>query len=299
VALAAAAGLLAAGWLAPAPWLAEHWPRVLGVVLFLVLVVPRWFMPQNDVRIGLLQAVAVVAVIAAVVVTWQQLDADRRQLRAQLAAAGQEQAADRFTRAIDQLVSERLDVRLGGIYGLERVAARGSGVAAAEGAYRLGAAEDPPSVDWLSEDRIQVFEVLSAYVRRSSRHPSIGPPGDSSLAARLPDVQAAVTVLARRAVRADDPPLDLSGSLLPEARLDGARLAGADLRGADLRGTSLRGADPAGAHLEESLLCGAQLQGADLAGARLAGARVSAATRWPSGFDWRAAGARPVTVCLA
>ena len=124
MALAAAAGLLAAGWLAPAPWLAEHWPRVLGVVLFLVLVVPRWFMPHNDVRIGLLQAVAVVAVIAAVVVSWQQLDADRRQLRAQLAAAGQEQAADRFTRAIDQLVSERLDVRLGGIYGLERVAAR-------------------------------------------------------------------------------------------------------------------------------------------------------------------------------
>jgi hypothetical protein len=308
VALAAAAGLLAAGWLAPAPWLAEHWPRVLGVVLFLVLVVPRWFMPQNDVRIGLLQAVAVVAVIAAVVVTWQQLDADRRQLRAQLAAAGQEQAADRFTRAIDQLVSERLDVRLGGIYGLERVAARAATQmnpderAAYEdglGSGGMRGAEPPASVDWLSEDRIQVFEVLSAYVRRSSRHPSTGPPGDSSLAARLPDVQAAVTVLARRAVRAGDPPLDLSGSLLPEARLDGARLAGADLRGADLRGTSLRGADLAGAHLEESLLCGAQLQGADLAGARLAGARVSAATRWPSGFDWRAAGARPVTVCLA
>ncbi|HEV2918607.1 MAG TPA: hypothetical protein VG673_05110, partial [Actinomycetota bacterium] len=144
MALAAAAGLLAAGWLAPAPWLAEHWPRVLGVALFLVLfVVPRWFVParsaaslagvedpaargrlederlrlQNDVRVGLLQAVAGVAVIAAVVATWQQLDADRRQLRAQLAAASQEQAADRFTRAIDQLVSERLDVRLGGIYG--------------------------------------------------------------------------------------------------------------------------------------------------------------------------------------
>jgi hypothetical protein len=54
-------------------------------------------------------------------------------------------------------------------------------------------------------------------------------------------------------VRAGDPPLDLSGSLLPQARLDGARLAGA---------------------------------------------RVSAATRWPAGFDWRAAGARQVTVCL-
>jgi hypothetical protein len=91
-----------------------------------------------------------------------------------------------------------------------------------------------------------VYEILSAYVRRSSGHPSIGPPGDSSLAARLPDVQAALSVLARRA---GDPPLDLSGSLLPEARLDGAR--------------------------------------------------VNGATRWPSGFDWRAAGARQVLVCLA
>ena len=33
--------------------------------------------------------------------------------------------------------------------------------------------------------------------------------------------------------------------------------------------------------------------------ADLAGARVNGATRWPSGFDWRAAGARPVPVCLA
>jgi hypothetical protein len=54
-------------------------------VLFLVFVVPRWLVPQNDVRIGLLQAVAGVAVIAAVVATWQQLDANRRQLQAQLA----------------------------------------------------------------------------------------------------------------------------------------------------------------------------------------------------------------------
>ena len=85
VALSAAAGLLVVGWLATTPWLVDHWPRVLAVVLFLfVFVVPRWFVParsaaslagvedpaargrleddrlklQNDVRIGLLQAVA-------------------------------------------------------------------------------------------------------------------------------------------------------------------------------------------------------------------------------------------------
>ena len=59
-----------------------------------------------------------------------------------------------------------------------------------------------------------------------------------------------------------DPPLDLSGSLLGGARLGWARLAGADLRGA-----------------------------------HLAGAKVSAATGWPSGFDWLAVGARLVESC--
>ena len=163
VALSTVAGLLGVGWLAGMPWLAGHWPRILAVGLFLVVfVAPRWFVParsaaslagvtdpaargrlederlklQHDVRIGLLQAVAGVAVIAAVAATWQQLDTDRRQLRQQLEVAGQEQASERFARALDQLGSEQLDVRLGGIYGLERIAARGAGAAAAAGAYQ-------------------------------------------------------------------------------------------------------------------------------------------------------------------
>src|SRR5215216_514231 len=77
-----------------------------------------------------------------------------------------------------------------GIYGLERIAASGSATAPAGGAYRLAAADDLPSVDWPSQDRIQVFEILSAYVRRSSRHPSIGPPGDSSLPGLTAGAQA-------------------------------------------------------------------------------------------------------------
>jgi hypothetical protein len=327
VALSAAAGLLVVGWLATTPWLVAHWPRVLAVVLFLfVFVVPRWFVParsaaslagvedpaargrleddrlklQNDVRIGLLQAVAGVAVIAAVVVTWQQLETDRRQLRQQLEVAGQEQAGERFAQALDQLGSEQLDVRLGGIYGLERVAARASGAAAngTTAAYRLPGSGESPSVFWASQDRVQVFEILSAYVRTTSHRPPIGPAGpDATLQIRQPDVNAAVTVLARRTVLDGDPPLDLSGSLLGGARLGWARLAGADLRGADVRGTSLQHAELAGVHLEQALLCGTQFQGADLAGAHLAGAKVSADTGWPSGFDWRATGARLVDSC--
>jgi hypothetical protein len=330
VALSTVAGLLVVGWLAGMPWLAGHWPRILALGLFLVVfVAPRLFVParsavslagvtdpaargrlederlklQHDVRIGLLQAVAGVAVIAAVAATWQQLDTDRRQLRQQLEVAGQEQAGERFARALDQLGSEQLDVRLGGIYGLERIAARGAEAAtAAAGAYQppgsSAMAGDPPTPGWwAAQDRVQVFEILSAYVRTTSHRPPVGPAGASDLQVRQPDVHAAATALARRTVLAGDPPLDLTGSLLPEARLGWARLAAADLRGADLRGTSLQHATLAGAHLEQSLLCGTQLQGADLSGAHLAGARASTATSWPDGFDWRAAGARLVESC--
>jgi Pentapeptide repeats (8 copies) len=324
VALSTVAGLVVVGWLAGMPWLAQHWPRVLAVGLFLaVFVAPRLFVParsaaslngvtdpaargrlederlklQHEVRIGLLQAVAGVAVIAAVAATWQQLDTDRRQLRQQLEVAGQEQAGERFARALDQLGSEQLDVRLGGIYGLERIAARGAGAATA--AYRPPGTEEPPGPGWwAAQDRVQVFEILSAYVRTTSHRPPVGPGGaGAALQVSQPDVHAAVVALARRTVLAGDPPLDLSGSRLPQARLGWARLAGADLRGADLRGTSLQHATLAGAHLEQALLCGTQFQGADLSGAHLAGARASTATSWPDGFDWRAAGARLVESC--
>jgi hypothetical protein len=325
VALSTVAGLLVVGLLAPMPWLAGHWPRVLAVGLFLfVFVVPRFFVParsaaslngvtdpaargrlederlklQNDVRIGLLQAVAGVAVIAAVVATWQQLDTDRRQLRQQLEVAGQQQATDRFALALDQLGSEQLDVRLGGIYGLERIAARSAAEAtAAGGAYTAPGPADPPPGWWASQDRVQVFEVLSAYVRTTSHRPPVGPAGSADLQVRQPDVHAAATVLARRTVLDGDPPLDLSGSVLPGARLGFAHLAGADLRGTDLRGTSLQYADLVGAHLEQSLLCGTQFQSADLRDVRLTGARVSPDTTWPDGFDWQAAGAKLVPSC--
>ena len=333
VALSTVAGLVVVGWLAGMPWLAQHWPRVLAVGLFLaVFVAPRLFVParsaaslngvtdpaargrlederlklQHDVRIGLLQAVAGVAVIAAVAATWQQLDTDRRQLRQQLEVAGQEQAGERFARALDQLGSEQLDVRLGGIYGLERVAANaatrlsqnGTYYRAPEGATGSGGLRGAEPPAFWAQDRVQVFEILSAYVRTTSHRPPVGPGGaGAALQVSQPDVHAAVVALARRTVLAGDPPLDLTGSRLPQARLGWARLAGADLRGADLRGTSLQHASLAGAHLEQALLCGTQFQGADLSGAHLAGARASTATSWPDGFDWRAAGARLVESC--
>jgi hypothetical protein len=357
VALSTVAGLLGVGWLAGMPWLAGHWPRILAVGLFLVVfVAPRWFVParsaaslagvtdpaargrlederlklQHDVRIGLLQAVAGVAVIAAVAATWQQLDTDRRQLRQQLEVAGQEQASERFARALDQRAASSWTCAWAASTAWSGSPPGGAGAATAAGAYQPPGTEgsgepqggapvgrergsgepqgvprcsgrDPGNSRGRAGGRARTgcrcsrsWRPMSA---RPSHRPPVGPATSADLQVSQPDVHAAAVALARRTVLAGDPPLDLTGSLLGGARLGWARLAGADLRGADLRGTSLQHATLAGTHLEQSLLCGTQFQGADLAGAHLAGARASTATSWPDGFDWRAAGARLVESC--
>ena len=62
------------------------------------------------------------------------------------------QVTDRYTKAIEQLGSDKLDVRIGGIYALERVA--------------RDSAKDHPTV----------MEVLTAFIREHSREP--WPPPD-------------------------------------------------------------------------------------------------------------------------
>jgi Pentapeptide repeats (8 copies) len=190
------------------------------------------------------------------------------------------QVTDRYTKAIEQLGSDELDVRIGGIYALERVA--------------RDSARDHPTV----------MEVLTAFVRGHSREPWPPAAGDEPGAAapeRLarPDVQAAVAVIGRRNVRHDRQPVNLagaflSGAFLPRANLDGAVLVGADLARANLYrahlafafldGADLRGANLGYAHLDGADFTGANLGGADLTGADLRGARME--TDWvPKGWQ--------------
>lgn len=84
---------------------------------------------QNDVRTALLQAVAGGAVLVGVLFTWQQQQATlqqqqatNRQIGEQLAVARQGQVGERFSRAVAQLGSSSIDVRLGGLYELEQLA---------------------------------------------------------------------------------------------------------------------------------------------------------------------------------
>jgi hypothetical protein len=179
----------------------------------------------------------------------------------------QGQVTDRYTKAIEQLGSDKLDVRIGGIYALERLA--------------HDSVRDHPTV----------MEVLTAFIRERScerRSPPDGSSGDEIKSVR-PDVQAAITVVGRRDTKRDVLIIDLAN-----AQLDGAELTNAEFRGANftdarlrgaffteanLSGAHLNGADLSGAYfgntnLTEARIEGAHLKGAFLQGAMLAGARL-------------------------
>ena len=191
--------------------------------------------------------------------------AAQRQRRAD-GLARQRHAADRYTRATGQLSSDRMDVRISGIYALSR------------------SAPDPGG------DHPAVPEVLAQFTRTHSRkHWPVPESGGDQAPERTtrPDVQAALTVIglwgpADRHKRLDLtlanlPGASLIGANFADAKLTGADLAAADLTGADLSGADLISADLTGAKLTRADLTRAKLTGADLTRARLDAARLNGA----------------------
>ena len=162
--------------------------------------------------------------------------------------------ADRYTKAIEQLGSDKLDVRIGGIYALERIA--------------RDSARDHPTV----------MEVLAAFIREHSHEQAPAPEHDTDQArprTTRPDLQAALTVVGRRDVKRDIRRADLARADLSGASLTYTDLSGVDLTGADLSGASLLDADLTGADLTNADLTGARLTSAYFAGPNLT------RTRWP------------------
>ncbi len=185
-----------------------------------------------------------------------------------LKIAGDKQLTDRFTVAVNNLAADGADkmaVRLGGIYALERIA------------------RDSP------EDHWTVMEVLTAYIRDNRRRQEdLTPQGAEARDGEtgpeknvLPtDIQAILTVIGRRNAEHDQDKrlnlraVDLTNADLWEANLWRARLGGANLGIANLGIANLWGADLVGAFLMEARLGGADLRGAILRGARLGGAHL-------------------------
>src|SRR5215218_453804 len=191
----------------------------------------------------------------------------------------EELITERFTRAIEQLGSDKLEVRLGGIYALERIA------------------DDSPQRDYHA-----VMAVLAAYFRENIPRPPVvekkEPPE------RLPaDIQAILDVLSRRkkAGKVDDISLDLTSIALQEAHLSRRSLQkallfdaklqeavcwGTNLQGAYLDSTDLRGASFWGANLKGASLSGADLQKASLYSADLRRASFTDDTKLQGAYLW-------------
>jgi uncharacterized protein YjbI with pentapeptide repeats len=193
------------------------------------------------------------------------------------------QITDRFTRAIDQLGKTNdkgnkvLEIRLGGIYALERIARESE------------------------EDHWTIMDILAAYVRQNAPWlPGAGPAREEDsmvtdlqrVSERLsemsetqpsaPDseIQAIITILRRRKRfygHGEPEPLYLSKTNLSGVDLSGANLSGANLSGANLSGANLAEASLSGANLYKVDLFSANLSGVDLSGANLSGANLAGA----------------------
>ncbi|MEU0544810.1 pentapeptide repeat-containing protein [Nocardia sp. NPDC005978] len=200
--------------------------------------------------------VTTVAALAALWFTNESL----RATSDQAGLARQTAITDRFAKAIEQLGNEKLDVRLGGVYLLERLAT------------------DSPN------DRPQIFEVLSAFVRTHAPNTAAC---DASPEAKVSvDVQAVLTVIGRRDMARTEF-IDLSNTCLVRASLENANLQGAQLDNANLNSAiayrvNLSGAEMMGvqlvfARMSESNLSGAHLSSANLQDANLSGADLDGA----------------------
>jgi uncharacterized protein YjbI with pentapeptide repeats len=219
------------------------------------------------------QTATALAALGALVFTGMSLNVTQSQNAAQNDLAAQSQYTDRYTKAVDQLGQQgldRLQIRLGGIYALERLAS------------------DSP------RDQPTIIEVLSAFVRTNSPVEKDGKnpcPFSEFLWSSLPpsDVQAALTVLGRRNPTHDNKTrIDLSRTCLNFADLSSADLAGADLDYSDLVGADLTGANLTRADLSSSNLKSARLDAAHLAEAHLVSANLTGAGL--TGVDLTSAG---------
>ena len=203
------------------------------------------------------------AALVAVYYTARNADTARKTLahseesaRRTAALTEQGQVTERYTKAIEQLGSDKLDIRIGGIYALERIA--------------NDSARDHPTVT----------EVLTTFIREHTTSEASLPAGEPDPLARpAADIQAALTVIARRTREHDTRQLDLSGVYLSGVDLSGADLAGADLTSAFLLYADLTYADLTDANLSSADLTFANLINANLAGTDLTGADLTEAKR--------------------
>ena len=234
--------------------------------------------------------VLIMAAIAALpLAIWRSKVAERQAATAQRQSETAQRGLlnERYQKGAEMLGSEVLAVRLGGIYGLDRLAR-----------------EDP------GDYHVQIMSLLCAFVRNPRGKPveATLPMNGLTAAAELKagwdeagdeagddrplrvreDVQAILTAVADRReaqieierekkYRLDLIGVDLKSVLLIDANLDNVNLSNADLAEAALIGAKLTGASLTGVNLESANLDSADLKSVGLLNVDLEGALLSGA----------------------
>ncbi len=164
--------------------------------------------------------------------------------------------SDRFTKAIEELGSDNLAIRLGGIYALEQMANKNE------------------------REHWTIVQILTAFVREKASKKIVELPNSEELRSEEDkepgsklaiDIQAALTVIGRRDAKneQEDQIVDLRNTNIAGADIRKANLQRAILTESNLIGTILFGANLVGAilfkaNLQEAILFGAQLREAIL-----------------------------------
>lgn len=175
------------------------------------------------------------------------------------------QLTERFSKAVEQLGSDKDEVRLGGIYSLERIA------------------RNSPADHWT------IMEVLTSFVRRKSPMPDYNPTVQQIYPFIEEDIQAALTVIGRRK-RDRDPDrqcINLRETNLSRAYLERANFQKADLRGSSLQGANLCEADFSSADLSDVDFAKAFLDSAIFTGATLTHAKFNKHVSGIENFSYR------------
>ncbi|MFB7730712.1 pentapeptide repeat-containing protein [Streptomyces sp. NPDC056127] len=214
----------------------------------------------NDVRTTLLQVVGGLVLLFGAYATWRQLRVSQDGLR----ATQEGYVTDRFSRAVDQLGSDKLDVRIGGLHALWRIAEQST------------------------RDREAIISIQAAYLRTHLPWPPGGPESPAPdlpindiapLETRAADAQVALTALGVLCQRREQSWVNLSitdlrradcdGLWFPEVNFDRACMEAASLYRVNLTQASLVSVNLRHADLTTAILRRARCVLADLRAAKL------------------------------
>jgi hypothetical protein len=223
---------------------------------------------EDDFRKTIGQALGGAAVLIGAAFAYLQFTDQQQATQAQLQASHEVLISNQVSKGFEQLASDKIAERLGGIYALEGV------------------------MNTSPEYHQPVLEALCAFVRDSTTRQkglltvlleafSVSGDGTARNANDTPntiqapanDVQAALTVIGRRKLGSGS--VDLFAARIPNVGLGRANLSDADLIRANLSGANLGLADLNGAYLTSADLSRAVLGSANLSGAHLLNANLS------------------------